>query len=121
MDMVEQEGRTSLSLETRRSSENTPNWKNPDGINREWNRQSVNLASRFAEELGLSREDYIASLPEFGLVPNVFKDKKNVYPVIVDPRISWDELLTSDATFEEDGSVKEGFQNKIINPMFDVG
>lgn len=52
----------------------------------EWGRQARRLAKFFAGELGMTKANYIGSLPEFETQPEIFKGRLNT-PVIVEMRI----------------------------------
>jgi len=56
-------------------------------IENERQRQANELARFFAEELRMTREEYIASLPQFTSQPEAFKCRFNI-PVIVETRVS---------------------------------
>ncbi|MEU7815957.1 hypothetical protein [Pseudonocardia sp. NPDC049154] len=56
----------------------------------EWRRQADRLAAAgFAAELGLSAEDYLASLPRFGPQPASYRGRFDA-PVLVETRIGWE-------------------------------
>lgn len=58
----------------------------------EWNMQSQKLANLFAQELGLTKEEYIATLPKFEPQPERFKGRFDI-PVIVETRLPLKEML----------------------------
>ena len=61
-------------------------------LEEEWNRQSQNLAALFVKELGLTNEQYIASLPKFELQPKEYKGRLDI-PVIVETRVPLEKML----------------------------
>ncbi len=95
-----------------------------ESLSTEWDRQSRDLARRFAEKLALSREDYRRTLPEFGPKPESFKNLDiAAIPVLVDPRVAWSDLLASDKERAESGQRSQrklDFSHLRINPMFDL-
>lgn len=111
-------------------------------LSSEWDEQSKDLARRFAEKLGLSREDYIEEIkkivPEFGPKPESFNLEIPAIPILVDPRVPWSDLLASDVDIakshqaelqarrqarlgrSESPQPEQDFENLRINPMFDL-
>ena len=90
--------------------------------------QSMDLAARFAGKLGLSEEEYIRTLPKFGQKPRTKNFNGELVipavPVLVDPRVEWDDLLTSITALDKDKkprAVKPRVQDhRVINAMFDL-
>lgn len=81
----------------------------PGQLQEEWNRQAGKLARLFAEELGLNRKDYLASLPQFEPQPETFKGKFDI-PVIVETRVPLSRLLEAAGLkkyFDVDKKVKD--------------
>lgn len=103
-------------------------------LSSEWDRQSKDLARRFAEKLGLSTEEYIRTLPEFGPKPESFNLEIPAIPILVDPRVPWSDLLASDVDIaksrqaalqarrglSESQQPELDFEHLRINPMFDL-
>lgn len=58
----------------------------------EWNKQAQNLARLFAKELGLTEEEYIATLPKFEPQPEEYKGRLDI-PVIVETRVPLKRML----------------------------
>lgn len=66
---------------------------NPDT---EWNNQSQKWAELFAPELGMTKEEYISSLPKFNPCPEGTKGRfieNQLIPIIVETRIPLSRLL----------------------------
>lgn len=57
----------------------------------EYQRQSLILAGRFAVRLGMSEEEYIATLPQFPEKPSNYSALGLNVPIIVETRIPWME------------------------------
>lgn len=55
----------------------------------EHKRQSLILANCFAKKLGMTKEEYIASLPQFPARPKTYTDLGLTLPLIVETRLPW--------------------------------
>ena len=84
-------------VNSRGSSGTERNRKSSESLSIEWEKQSKDLARRFAEKSGLSREEYIRTLPEFGRKPRTRKFNGELeipaVPVIVETRFALPDIL----------------------------
>lgn len=84
----------------------------------EWQKQTEKLASLFAAELGMSPEDYTASLPKFQPLPENLKDQFRV-PAIIETRVGLIRTLNIfgySTEYVADNDIKDWEKNRFVTP-----
>lgn len=92
--------------------------KSPENsLEEEWQRQASKLAGFFAEELGKTKEEYIASLPNFETQPEEWKGRFDI-PVIVETRVPLGKMLKKAGieVYFDTNSVKDWEKNGFETP-----
>jgi hypothetical protein len=87
-------------------------------LREKWSNQANKLAYLFAEELGLTKEKYIASLPKFNTQPEEFEGEFDS-PIIVETRIPLSRSVRKIFDLLMPEGLKKFRDNRIIEKYFE--